>query len=180
MSEVSRSEAMNNAVHDLTVKHVAENSDVQDTAPVVNRAVARDERDLAELNRDNPEMFNDSAHPAITHTGVGDNRDETHDPEKAAAMGALGGAVVGAAAGSMLGPVGAVVGAIGGALTAGGVAGLAVDVVDQNDNDNTITGQDDGTIRVPETDVSHSVAASRPVVRTTDVRSADETNAPIV
>lgn len=101
------------------------------------------------MNAQNDEVYNDAAYPAVTHTGVGDNRDETGDPEKAAALGGVGGAVVGAAAGSLLGPAGAVIGAIGGALAAAGASGLAVDAVDQVDNDNTATGVDDGTIRIP-------------------------------
>jgi outer membrane lipoprotein SlyB len=169
MSEVSRPEAIHNAAHDLAVQRAAQEPQVATRAD----SLPLSESEAAELNREHPEVFNDAAHPAITQTGVGDNRDETGDPEKAAAMGAIGGAVVGAAAGSMLGPVGTVVGAIGGALTAGGVAGLAVDVVDQNDNDNTISGLDDGTIRIPETDVSSSTA--RPAAPRTD-----DNNAPIV
>jgi hypothetical protein len=108
-----REQAMHNAAHDAAVHRQAEGAAAHS------------------------DVYHDATHPAVTGSGVGDNRDETGDPEKAAALGALGGAAVGAAAGSLLGPAGAVMGAIGGALAAAGASGLAVDAVDQVDNDNT-------------------------------------------
>ena len=110
------------------------------------------------------DVYHDAAHPAVTGTGVGDNRDETSDPEKAAALGALGGAAVGAAAGSLLGPAGAVMGAIGGALAAAGASGLAVDAVDQVDNDNTASGLDDGSITIPDDDSTTARDTTPPIV----------------
>lgn len=91
------------------------------------------------------DVYHDAAHPAMTHTGTGDNRDETGDSVTGATVGGVGGALVGAAAGAALGPVGAAAGAVIGALTGAGAAGLAVDAVDRVDNDNTVLGVDDGT-----------------------------------
>jgi hypothetical protein len=121
MNDRTDDQAMRNAEHDAIVHQRAQN-----VAPHSN-------------------IYHDASHPAVTGTGVGDNRDETGDSDKAAAMGAVGGAVVGAAAGSLLGPAGAVLGAVGGALAAAGASGLAVDAVDRVDNDNTASGLDDGT-----------------------------------
>ena len=59
---------------------------------------------------------------AVTGTGTGDNRDETNDSAVGATLGGVGGALAGA-------------------------AGLAVDAVDQIDDDNTLIGLDDGEAR---------------------------------
>ncbi len=132
MNDRTNDQAMRNAEHDALVHQRAQN-----VAP-------------------HSDVYHDATHPAATGTGVGDNRDETGDPEKAAAMGAVGGAVVGAAAGSLLGPAGAVLGAVGGALAAAGASGLAVDAVDRVDNDNTASGLDDGTIHIPDDDANNT------------------------
>jgi hypothetical protein len=132
MNDRTDDQAIRNAQHDAMVHQRAQN-----VAP-------------------HSDVHHDATHPAATGTGVGDNRDETGDPEKAAAMGAVGGALVGAAAGSLLGPAGAVLGAVGGALAAAGASGLAVDAVDQVDNDNTASGLDDGTIHVPDDDTRNT------------------------
>lgn len=99
------------------------------------------------VHGDGTPIYHDAAHPAVTGTGTGDNRDETSDPEIAAGLGGLGGAVVGAAAGSMLGPVGALAGAVVGGLTGLGASGLAVDAVDRADDDTTLSGLPDTTYR---------------------------------
>ncbi|HEX8833286.1 MAG TPA: hypothetical protein VF719_03760, partial [Abditibacteriaceae bacterium] len=89
---------------------------------------------------------------AVTGTGTGDNRDETADSTTGAALGGVGGMVVGAIAGSMLGPAGAVAGAVIGGLTGAGASGLAVDAVDQVDDDRTLLGLDGGTADALEAD----------------------------
>jgi len=92
------------------------------------------------------EDYSENGKPlATTCTGTGDNRDDTNDSATGAMIGGVGGALAGAAAGSILGPPGAVVGAALGALTGAGAAGLAVDAVDQIDDDNTLIGLDEGT-----------------------------------
>jgi hypothetical protein len=84
---------------------------------------------------------------AVTGTGTGDNRDETDDSAIGATLGGVGGALAGAAAGAILGPAGSVAGAVIGALAGAGAAGLAVDAVDQIDDDQTLTGLDEGAAR---------------------------------
>ena len=105
---------------------------------------------------------------AVTHTGTGDNRDETNDSATGATVGGVGGALVGAAAGAILGPAGAVVGAAIGALTGAGASGLAVDAVDKVDDDNTLVGLDEGVARdgtgtiTPEMRAAQEREAARP------------------
>jgi phage tail tape-measure protein len=105
---------------------------------------------------------------ATTGTGTGDNRDETNDSATGAMLGGVGGALAGAAAGALLGPAGAAVGAAIGALTGAGAAGLAVDAVDQVDDDNTLTGLDEGAARdgsniiTPEMRAAQAREAARP------------------
>ncbi|RYX82138.1 hypothetical protein EON83_20680 [bacterium] len=70
-----------------------------------------------------------------------------NDAEKGAALGGIGGVAVGAAAGSVAGPAGTVIGAVAGGLLGAGASGAAVGVVDQHDNDNTITGVGEGATR---------------------------------
>jgi outer membrane lipoprotein SlyB len=132
MNDRTDDQAVRNAEHDALVHQRAENAAAHS------------------------DVYHNATHPAATGTGVGDNRDDTGDPEKAATLGAVGGAVVGAAAGSLLGPAGAVLGAVGGALAAAGASGLAVDAVDQVDNDNTASGMDDGTIHIPDDDTRNT------------------------
>lgn len=70
--------------------------------------------------------------------GIDDNPDE--DPAKGAALGGVGGAILGAVAGAPTGPAGMAVGAIAGGMAGAVASGAAVAVVDNVDNDNTLTG----------------------------------------
>lgn len=94
---------------------------------------------------------------AATGTGQGDNRDETGDPDIAAGVGGLGGAIVGAVAGAMLGPAGALAGAVVGGLAAGGLSGVAVDAIDRNDDDTTLSGLPSDRANAITTDGENSV-----------------------
>jgi len=75
--------------------------------------------------------------------GIDDN--PHGDPQKGAALGGLGGAAVGAAAGSVIGPVGTLIGAAVGGLAGAVGSGAAVGIVDQMDDDNTVTGVGGGS-----------------------------------
>ena len=123
LREIAAQEAALNARHDLSAR---QNSD---QTPVEN----------------DTSIFHDAEHPAVTGTGTGDNRDETGDPEIAASLGGVGGAMVGIAAGLVIGPIGAAAGAVVGGLTGMGVSGLAVDAIDRNDDDTTLSGMHDNT-----------------------------------
>ncbi|HEX9997162.1 MAG TPA: YsnF/AvaK domain-containing protein [Abditibacterium sp.] len=81
------------------------------------------------------------AHDNIQH-GIDDN--PSGDAEKGAALGGLGGAAVGAAAGSLAGPAGTLIGAAVGAVSGALASGAAVAIVDQVDNDNTVSGVGSG------------------------------------
>jgi outer membrane lipoprotein SlyB len=107
-------------------------------------AAIRERVEAARVGEDET-VYHDALHPAVTGTGTDDNRDETGDPAIGATIGGVGGALVGAAAGSILGPAGSVVGAVIGGLTGAGASGLAVDAIDQIDDDRTVIGLDDGT-----------------------------------
>ncbi len=130
LREIAAQEAAQNARHDAAVHHAATREGGLPTAGAGET-----------IHQEN--AYHDSGNPAVTGTGTGDNRDETSDPEIAAALGGVGGAIVGAAAGAMLGPVGALAGAVVGGLTGLGAAGLAVDVVDKTDDDTTLSGLPD-------------------------------------
>lgn len=87
-------------------------------------------------------MKTENPNTEIQH-GLDDN--PHNDAEKGAAIGGLGGAALGAAAGSVAGPVGTVVGAVAGGLMGAGASGVAVGIVDQHDNDNTVSGVGDAS-----------------------------------
>lgn len=80
--------------------------------------------------------LDDEETKAVERDKVGDvnltTGDIGHDASATGAtIGAVGGAIAGAAAGSILGPPGAVAGAIAGAMTGAGVAGLAVEAIEE-------------------------------------------------
>lgn len=66
--------------------------------------------------------------------------DPNNDAAKGAKLGGVGGIVTGAVAGAAAGPVGAVIGAVIGGVAGAVASGAAVGVVDQLDNDNTVSG----------------------------------------
>lgn len=138
LRQIVAQEAAQSARHDLTTRQVA-------NGEIVNG-------DATESS-----VYHDAAHPAMTGTGTGDNRDETNDPEIAASLGGVGGAVVGAVAGALLGPAGAIAGAVVGGLTGMGVSGLAVDAVDRADDDTTLSGLPDRSRAVADDESSHTV-----------------------
>lgn len=98
---------------------------------------------------------------AVTGTGTGDNRDETNDSAIGATIGGVGGALAGAAAGAILGPGGSVAGAVIGAFAGAGAAGLAVDAVDQIDDDRTLTGLDEGAARDGTNEITPEMRAAQ-------------------
>lgn len=118
---------------------------MNDNSPQMNRA-AQDVGTQRDIQANRATALGTEA-AATTGTGTGDNRDDTNDSATGAMIGGVGGALAGAAAGAILGPAGSVVGAALGALTGAGAAGLAVDAVDQVDDDNTLTGLDEGAAR---------------------------------
>jgi len=105
--------------------------------------------------------------------GIDDN--PHGDAQKGAALGGLGGAAVGAAAGSVIGPVGTLIGAAVGGLAGAVGSGAAVGIVDQMDDDNTVTGIGDSsnahaTVQRNSDDfvVDAPAATGGPIIRDTE------------